>query len=116
MATLLDVSGTSYPAQRNGQSVPALEGTSLKPAFEADAIPDRPMFWEHEGNAAVRVGRWKLLHFYEDDRDELYDLAADPSEQHNLAAADPARTRTLRARLDSELRAQGARLPTPSPN
>ena len=62
-------------------------------------------------HSSLRLGRWKLLHFYEDNRDELHDLVADPSEQRNLASSDPARTRTLRARLESELRAQGARLP-----
>ncbi|MFM9079173.1 MAG: sulfatase/phosphatase domain-containing protein, partial [Opitutaceae bacterium] len=62
-------------------------------------------------HSSLRVGHWKLLHFYDDNRDELYDLAADPSEQRDLAPTDPARTRTLRARLESELRTQGARLP-----
>jgi arylsulfatase A len=63
-------------------------------------------------HSSLRVGRWKLLHFYEDNRDELYDLAADPSEQRELSSSNPDRTRILRARLESELRAQGARLPS----
>jgi uncharacterized sulfatase len=63
-------------------------------------------------HSSLRLGRWKLLHFYDEGRNELYDLAADPSEQRDLASSDPARTRTLRARLESELRAQGARLPS----
>ena len=42
-------------------------------------------------HSALRVGRWKFLHFYEDNRDELYDLAADPSEQRDLSTADPTR-------------------------
>jgi uncharacterized sulfatase len=61
--------------------------------------------------SALRSGRWKLVHFYEGDRDELYDLAADPGEQRDLAVRDPARTRELRARLDAELRAVQARMP-----
>ncbi len=61
--------------------------------------------------SAIRVGEWKLVHFYEDGRDELYRLTADPSEKNNLAAREPAKSRELRARLDAELRAAKARLP-----
>lgn len=52
------------------------------------------------------------MRFYEDDRDELYHLANDLSEQRDLAAREPARARDLRRQLDSYLREAGARLPT----
>ena len=58
------------------------------------------------------MGDWKLLHFYEDKRDELYRLSADASEQNNLAAKEPAKARELRARLDAELHSVNARLPS----
>ncbi|MDO8542289.1 MAG: sulfatase [Opitutaceae bacterium] len=61
--------------------------------------------------SALRVGDWKLVHFYEGNRDELYRLSTDPSEQTDLAAQEPAKARELRARLERELRAAGARLP-----
>ncbi len=64
--------------------------------------------------SAIRAGEWVLLHFYEDDRDELYHLPSDASEQRDLAAREPARARELRRRLDDHLRAVGARLPTRS--
>lgn len=63
-------------------------------------------------HSSLRLRRWKLLHFYEEARNELYDLAADPSEKRDLSSSDPTRTRALRARLESELRAQGARPPS----
>jgi uncharacterized sulfatase len=63
-------------------------------------------------HSAIRVGEWKLLHFYEDDRDELYHLATDSSEQRNLVTQEPARARDLRARLDRHLGDVRARLPT----
>ncbi len=66
--------------------------------------------------SAIRVGEWKLVHFYEDGRDELYRLTDDPAEQNNLAPKEPAKSRELRARLDAELRAAKARLPAPAPN
>lgn len=62
--------------------------------------------------SALRSGRWKLIRFQEDDRVELYDLATDPGEQHNLAAREPARAAEMRARLATELRRVGARFPT----
>lgn len=61
--------------------------------------------------SAIRAGDWKLVHFYEGDRDELYHLAADPSERRDLAAQQPARRRELRSRLDEHLRSVGARFP-----
>lgn len=65
-------------------------------------------------HSAIRIGDWKLVHFYEDSRDELYQLAHDPSEQRDLAAQQPAKTRELRAHLDEHLRAARARLPSPA--
>ena len=62
--------------------------------------------------SAIRMGDWKLLHFYEDKRDELYRLSADASEQNNLAAKEPAKARELRAQLDAELHSVKARLPS----
>lgn len=66
-------------------------------------------------HSAIRLGRHKLIHFYEDDRDELYDLAADPGEQRDLSAADPGRATALRHQLDEYLRQANARLPMPNP-
>ena len=97
MATLLDVTGVPYPAQHQGRAVLPLEGHSLKTAFERDAVEARPpMFWEHEGNAAVRIGRWKLVRRHPHDW-ELYDLDADRTELNDLAAQQPERVREMAA-------------------
>jgi arylsulfatase A len=63
---------------------------------------------------ALRSGNWKLVQFHEVDRVELYDLTADPGEQRDLAAREPARAAELRVRLAEELRRVGARFPTRS--
>jgi len=62
--------------------------------------------------SAIRLGNDKLVHFYEDDRDELYDLAADPGEQRDLCRDRPERAWELRQALDGYLREVDARVPT----
>ena len=61
--------------------------------------------------SSIRVGDFKLLHFYEDNRDELYYLATDPSERHDLSLLQPDKTRGLRMALFGYLDQVGARFP-----
>ncbi|MDP3073048.1 MAG: arylsulfatase [Opitutaceae bacterium] len=95
MATCVAVSGAQYPAEFKSQSIIPMEGRSLLPAFANQAIERDAIFWEHEGNAAVRVGDWKLVRFHRDGAWELYNLKADRTELHNLAAQEPARAQGL---------------------
>lgn len=62
-------------------------------------------------HSAIRRGDWKLLHFYEDDRVELYNLRSDLAEQHDLAAEHPAQAAALRMELADYLSRVDARLP-----
>ena len=101
MATCVDLAAATYPAQRGDQAITPLEGRSLRPIFEGrkraghDAI-----FWEHEGNRAVRQGDWKLVSRFPGDW-ELYDLKRDRSELDDLAAAEPERVREMTALYDA---------------
>ncbi|MCP5109437.1 MAG: sulfatase [bacterium] len=61
--------------------------------------------------SAIREGRYKLLYFHEDERVELYDLASDIGERHNLAPQRPRLTRELRAKLLAYLERVDARFP-----
>jgi arylsulfatase A-like enzyme len=89
MATVVDVTGATYPRARASQRIQPMEGISLRPAFAGRPLSRRrPIFWEHEGNRAVRSGRWKLVSRYPDDW-ELYDIPADRVERSNLAAQRP---------------------------
>jgi arylsulfatase len=100
MATVLDVTGTPYPASFEGRAIDPLEGRSLMPVFGQDGGARPPMFWEHEGNAAVRIGQWKLVKRYPLDW-ELYDLDADRTELNDLAAQYPDRVADMGAQYDA---------------
>ena len=85
MATCVEVARAGYPAENKGRAVTPMAGKSLVPAFAGRPIERDALFWEHEGNRAVRRGTWKLvskhpgpweLHDLETDRTELNDLAA----------------------------------------
>ena len=65
--------------------------------------------------SAVREGDWKLIHYYEGNREELFNLRDDPGETKNLAAVRPARAKILRGRLDGWRRSVDAKTPTPNP-
>ncbi|MEO6270695.1 MAG: arylsulfatase [Lautropia sp.] len=100
MATILDVTGTRYPAERNGNTVAPLEGNTLAAVFDSDQPQRPPMFWEHEGNAAVRAGSWKLVRKYPQAW-ELYDLAKDRTELNDLAGKHPDRVRDMAAQYET---------------
>lgn len=99
MATILDVTGATYPATFGGHSILPCEGESLVPSFGSTYTARGPMFWEHEGNAAVRVGKWKLVRKHACAW-ELYDMEIDRTEMHDLAAQHPDRVRDLSAQYD----------------
>ncbi|WP_332825263.1 arylsulfatase [Ramlibacter sp.] len=100
MATICDVTGAAYPANLDGRSILPLEGHSLKQSFAADIGDRPPMFWEHEGNAAVRIGKWKLVREYPKEW-ELYDMEADRTETNDLAAAQPQRVADMKQQYEA---------------
>ncbi len=119
--TLLEFAGVEQP-----DGWPALDGVSLAPLLRGGAeLPRHELFWHYphywNGGAVspysvVRMGDWKLIRFYESEREELYDLKADLSESHDLASAVPEKRRELDARLDSWLMEIGAQMPVPRPH
>lgn len=95
MATCVDVSGATYPAEYKGQSIKPMEGKSLAGAFGNKAIEREALYWEHEGNRAVRVGKWKLVAKGRNGKWELYDIEADRSELHDLSEKQPGRAKKM---------------------
>jgi arylsulfatase len=95
MATAIDVSKATYPSNAT-----PMEGRSLVPLFSGGKIEREALYWEHEGNRAVRAGDWKLV--AEHNRPwELYNIAQDRSEQHDLSKEQPDRVEKLTAMYEA---------------
>jgi arylsulfatase len=101
MATCLDVAGAKYPTEFRGHPITPAEGRSLLPAFDNRPIERDGLFWEHEGNRALRVGDWKLVAKSPAGPWELYDLKADRTELHDLAAAHPERVKEMAGKWEA---------------
>jgi arylsulfatase len=101
MATCVDLAGAPFPREHGGRPTTPPEGVSLRPAFAGKPLPRaHPIFWEHEGNRAVREGQWKLVAKH-DKPWELYDMEADRTELHDLAARHPEKVQALAAKWDA---------------
>ena len=92
--TLVDLAG----GNARSPGGPPLAGRSLAPAFQKDgAAPRDFLYFNHNDNRAIRAGDWKVIATGLDGPWELYDLARDRSEQHNLRRrARRSRPATLR--------------------
>lgn len=101
MATCVDVGGAKYPAEFNGHPITAMEGRSLRPAFRGDTISREAIYWEHEGNRAIRVGTWKLVAKFPTGKWELYDMSRDRTEMNDLAGAEPDRVKSMSEQWDA---------------
>lgn len=101
MATAADVSGARYPAEFSGNKVTPLEGKSLKPVFESGKRSSHSeIYWEHEGNRAVRQGKWKLV-LKHGSPWELYDLDADRTELQDLSAKQAGKAAELKSKWEA---------------
>ena len=94
MATFVDLAGASYPQKYNGNDIHPLQGKSLVPLLKGEDKPvhDEPIFWEHEGNKAVRLGKYKLVMAWNaknPEKWELYNMETDRTEMHDLAEELP---------------------------
>lgn len=85
LPTILDAAGAAYPKEFGGHAVQTPDGESFLPMLSGrSAVRQQPIWWEHEGNAAVRVGDFKLVRRFGHDW-ELYDMNADRTELNNLS-------------------------------
>ena len=111
--TLLDLAGIPLKPEQH------IDGVSLKPLLEGKKIENRTLFWHypHYGNqggepaSMIRDGDWKLIHYWEDDRNELYNLAADPREQNNVLPQNAEHGNMLESKLNDFLKSVSANMP-----
>ena len=91
---LIDIAPTCLAAA--GLEGDGMEGESLLPVFAQDQKKERTLFWEHEGNRAVRKGDYKLVAVHNTPW-ELYDMSKDRSELKDLAGSMPWKATELRS-------------------
>ena len=111
---MIELAGLKLPKKQQ------VDGISLVPLLKGKTIPGRPLYWHypHYGNqggepsSIITEDNWKLIHYHEDARDELYHLGKDEVEQKDLAASEPKRTKVMRAKLNIWLKATKAKFPT----
>lgn len=115
--TLLDLIGAKLKPEEHN------DGVSLVPLFAGESLPERPLIWHypHYGNqggepsSIIRLGDWKLIHYYEDGRDELYNLKNDLEETTDISSDNKELTLELRNKLFDFLNETGARFPVKDP-
>jgi arylsulfatase len=96
MATCADVAGAEYPRMKDGRAIQPLRGESLVPAFDDEGDGHERLYWEHEGNRAVRHGDWKLVAQHEQPW-SLYDMSEDRPELNDLSGERPDLVSTLKS-------------------
>jgi arylsulfatase len=96
MATCVDLGNATYPKKADGQAIVPLQGVSIAPAFAGKKFTrENPIFWEHEGNRAIRIGKWKLVAKGSRGAWELYDLEQDRTELNDLSQKHADRTKKM---------------------
>lgn len=94
-ATCIEAAGATYPKEFAGRQITPIEGESFMPIIEGrEWSRETPIFWEHEGNRAVRLGEWKLVSEYGLPW-ELYNMNEDRTELNDLASGDGDRVRQM---------------------
>jgi len=114
--TMLELAGLPLMPKRHR------DGVSLLPLLKGKSLStDRPLAWHYphyhgstwKPGAAIRSGNWKLIQFYHYEKVELYNLAKDVSEQHDLSKKNPQKTKELLGKLHAWQKKLGAKLPKP---
>ncbi|MGE6221286.1 arylsulfatase [Nubsella zeaxanthinifaciens] len=103
MPTFLSVAGVKYPTIYNGNTINKVNGQDILPLLMGKTIPQRTLYWEHEGNMAILDNQWKLVSKSTEELPyqgawELYNLKNDGSELNNLASKNPQKVKELEAK------------------
>ena len=115
--TILDLAAIDLQPRQH------IDGVSLKPLLEGNSLEPRPLYWHypHYGNqggdpsSIIREGDLKLIHYWEDGSNELYDLKQDPSEQNDISNSHEDKVADLYKKLNNWLTQVNANMPAPDP-
>jgi arylsulfatase A-like enzyme len=120
LPSILEMTGADQAVKK-----PPVDGLSYVPLLkQAPGYPsDRALVWHYPNIwgptgpgigpfSAIRHGDWKLIYYHADQHFELFNLADDLSEEHNLASEKPERLKELAAELSARLKSVGAQMPT----
>jgi len=99
MPTIVQASGAQYPQQVGSREILPMAGRSFIPALRGERMPERTLYFEHEGTRAVREGRYKLTAL-RGEAWKLYDMEHDRTELQDLAASQPQRVESLAKKWD----------------
>ena len=113
--TILDMVGVdARPSQR-------FDGVSFAKVLKGESDFDRgPLVWHYphdrisKPGSAIRAGDWKFIHYYQDGRQELYNLADDIGESENLAQELPEMANAMKVNMNAILQEHGAIIPSTS--
>jgi len=115
--TILDAAGLEQRPEQH------LDGVTLLPVLEGRALERDALFFHypHYGNqggspgSAVRMGDYKLIRFFEDGHEELYDLSKDVSEETDILDLEESLARRMSAMLSEWHVSAAVAFPTPNP-
>lgn len=115
--TLLDLVGLPKPSNTQ------IDGQSILPILEGDTLEERPLYWHypHYGNqggrpaSMIRKGDWKLIHYWEDGHNELYNLVEDIHEDNDLAKSNSGKAMEMSESLLNWLTKVQAKYPDSDP-
>jgi arylsulfatase len=106
MSSCIDVAQTIYPEEYNGYNIVSAAGKSLVSLFKGEErqIHNEPIFWEHEGNKAVRLAKYKLVSKWIENAEtkwELYNMDTDRTEMHDLSQQLPVQVMKMSKMYDA---------------
>jgi arylsulfatase len=94
MPTCAELAGAQYPDKYNGKDIHPCQGKSLVPSFSGRDVSREAMYFEHQANRAIHMGKWKLVSKGTNKKPyigpwELYDLEKDRTELDDLSKQHP---------------------------
>ena len=110
MATLVGISKAKYPSRYNDHAITPMQGVNLLPLWQGKNLQRKePIFWEHEGNIALREGKWKLVKEDKEKEFQLYDMENDRTEMNDLSEKEPAKVKEMMQKYEKKYTHVGAK-------